>query len=229
MNVQISCRMYENPRVSMINADQILSLDNQMEHQENLMQSDGYHLTQLGFQRMIDNWTGSLVGHIRSNTTQNSHNPLFDSEEDVLSTKEENASPGPMPVKETVPDPFGMYAAPEDVVVSPKSGKEATAELTDEPNDDDIPNLETVEPQSSSKAVKFKLGRLETVDGDGFIEDDYCGINHLTKAGSELLPSLNLASSGPESDFGPVSGKLTVVLIFQPLSSKSTSGWLPIW
>ena len=118
------------------------------------------------------------------------------------------------------------------IVVSPKSGKEATDELTDEPNDDDIPNLETVEPQSSGKAVKFKLGRLETVDGDGFIEDDYCGINHLTKAGSELLPSLNLASSGPESDFGPVSGKLNLVLksnhnVTDPQRVGSGSGKFP--
>ena len=213
INVQITSRLYENSRVTLINSDQVLGFDNDEEKKEKLIQSDGYHLTQLGFQLMIENWSSFLVKHtdIHINNLK-SVNPLMDAKDSVLLDLPNNVSCALL--KETVPDPFGSYAAPEDVL-SAKSNVDHSESiesdcLNDELNDDEVPNLETIEPEdeiNSSQLRGFKLGQEETLEGEGFIEDDYCG-NDLKP--SEPVPSINLGYSGPESDIGPVSGKIKV-------------------
>lgn len=216
INVQITSRLYENSRVTLINSDPILGWDHE-EKRKDLMLSDGYHLTPLGFKLMIDNWTAVLMKHLNISAPETAPNPL-------LGSDPEETQPG-SPVeevdeRETVPDPFGTYTAPTDVIAPKPKLEGENVELgssSDEWDDEAIPALETVElkkteqtmddpnPPKPSNLTGFRLGNghHQGENGEGYIEDDYCG-EDLDR--SNPLPSLNLVSSGPESDFGPVSG-----------------------
>merc|ERR1711888_82202 len=61
INIQITKRLYENPRVTLINLDKVLKWGDNKEELNKLMKSDGYHLTRKGFGAMIKNW----IEHIR--------------------------------------------------------------------------------------------------------------------------------------------------------------------
>ena len=245
INVQITSRLYENSRVALINSDSILCWDDE-ERRKELMQSDGYHLTQLGFHLMTLNWSKVISTHINlTSTTAQSSSSSFapaPSSSSPLTPPPSISSPfppapsssspstgSPTPSKnscevvssvavETVPDPFGTYSAPTDVL-SPNpllEGQDVDLDSDGEEwNDEAIPALETV--SKPPPPVSFKLGGqqpaaqdhlnagLANGGGEGFIEDDYCGNEPRL---SDPLPSINLLLSGPESiDVGPVSGK----------------------
>ena len=75
----------------------------------------------------------------------------------------------------------------------------------DDWDDDSIPTLETVisKPDPTPAPIPFFNGISHSEEnGDGFIKDDYCGDEVERRRGP--LPSRQLTSSGPESDFGPV-------------------------
>lgn len=227
INVQITSRLYENSRVTLINSDPVLVWDQDEEKKKNLMQSDGYHLTQVGFDLMVENWTKVLSKHLNlkvptkivtSPSYEEIQNPLLEEESTSTSAEEE--------VVESVPDPFETYTAPS-AVLSPKTkldGEDVDLESSnDDWDDDSIPNLETVPHKSdqdpTAAPIPFFNGISHAENGDGFIEDDYCG-DGVERLGP--LPSLNLVSSGPESDFGPVSGQFLVNLfILNMTMSKS--------
>ena len=61
INIQITKRLYENPRVTLINSDKVIKWGDNKEELNELMKSDGYHLTRKGFGAMINNW----IEHIR--------------------------------------------------------------------------------------------------------------------------------------------------------------------
>lgn len=123
---------------------------------------------------------------------------------------------------ETVPDPFGTYSAPTDVLAANPllDGQDVDLDSDGEEwNDGAIPALETVS-KPTPPLVSFKLGREQSMAAaadrpnatdlpnggeEGFIEDDYCGEEASRLSGP--LPSISLHLSGPESiDVGPVSG-----------------------
>jgi hypothetical protein len=65
VNVQITTRFYLHPRVGLIFPD-CLEWGGDETRYRQLYQADGYHLTQLGFNLMIQNWIDNLVPHVRA-------------------------------------------------------------------------------------------------------------------------------------------------------------------
>lgn len=244
INVQITSRLYENSRVTLLNSDPVLCWEDE-ERRKDLMQSDGYHLTQLGFHLMIGNWTKVISDHINltstslvqsSSTSSTTAAPSSSSPLTTATTSNSPSSCSPPPAinstevvsstaMETVPDPFGTYSAPTDVLAANPllDGQDVDLDSDGEEwNDGAIPALETVS-KPTPPLVSFKLGREQSMAAaadrpnatdlpnggeEGFIEDDYCGEEASRLSGP--LPSISLHLSGPESiDVGPVSGNLT--------------------
>jgi hypothetical protein len=135
-NVQIVTRLYRHPRVGFINADAILDWGGDEGRYRELFQSDGYHLTPLGFERMTQNWIDHILPHVRGTGPIASKINMVDvitpSKEEGLTlspvallnggskaesksadiVEEEKQSPPSPSVAEadsTVPDPFGSY------------------------------------------------------------------------------------------------------------------------
>ena len=221
INVQITSRLYENPRVTLINSDHILGLDHNEERKRELMHSDGYHLTEFGFNLMLENWMSTLNKHASMASSMDHTNPLLESDtEDSNNQLGANDLNVKVDAKETVPDPFGTYTAPSDVIAAKTKLEEESVkngDFKEELDDDDVPNLETVDPgtevpekNAEPFGAKFQLGVGNSNDEEGFIEDNYCGTE---VSATRPLPSLNLVSSGPESDLVAVSG-MTVFIIF---------------
>ena len=193
INVQITQRLYENPRVTLINSDKALEWGDDEEELNELMEADGYHLTDKGFMVMINNWTEHIRKKMRdsnynpespkhvhvqpSSTIQRSEptplvgsvvdsKPLLDKDAsetlpldstkiscqkvpEEMTPDESNKEETPVDEEETVPDPFGSYEAPCEIV-SPKARTISTSgPCVDDPedlDDDALPNLETVIP-----------------------------------------------------------------------------------
>jgi hypothetical protein len=67
-NLQIVRRLYRVPRVGFINSEAVLDWGNNEGRYRELFQSDGYHLTPLGFDRMTQNWVDHILPHVRGAT-----------------------------------------------------------------------------------------------------------------------------------------------------------------
>eukprot|EP00090_Calanus_glacialis_P045897 TRINITY_DN8771_c0_g1_i1.p1 TRINITY_DN8771_c0_g1~~TRINITY_DN8771_c0_g1_i1.p1 ORF type:complete len:1155 (-),score=284.07 TRINITY_DN8771_c0_g1_i1:295-3714(-) len=193
INVQITQRLYENPRVTLINSDKALAWGDDEEVLNELMEADGYHLTDKGFGVMINNWTE----HIKKKMRDTNYNPESPKNvqpsttikrleptplvADIRPSVHEDASKAtphddmhnlctdvpdqktddlvadvegtPLDEEETVPDPFGSYEAPCEIV-SPKARTISTsgpfAEDVEELDDDELPNLEIVVPSNTT-------------------------------------------------------------------------------
>eukprot|EP00092_Neocalanus_flemingeri_P014343 GFUD01015471.1.p1 GENE.GFUD01015471.1~~GFUD01015471.1.p1 ORF type:complete len:1084 (+),score=275.69 GFUD01015471.1:206-3457(+) len=210
INVQITQRLYENPRVTLINSDKALDWGDNEEELNELMEVDGYHLTDKGFRVMISNWSE----HIRKKMRDSNYNPespkqvqtattikrseatplvsgasdskpLLDQENseikplastnmtcpkvsEEMTPDESNKEETPLDDEETVPDPFGSYEAPCEIV-SPKARTISTSgPYLDDPedlDDDALPNLETVEPASTKLPEENSGQALENGHG----------------------------------------------------------------
>lgn len=183
INVQITQRLYENPRVTLINSDKALDWGDDEQALNALMEADGYHLTEKGFSVMLGNW----IEHVKKKMKDTNYNPespkhvqpsatikrseptplmtenkpMSASETNTESVQQNSSSEVPgqkaeensaADEEETVPDPFGSYEAPCEIV-SPKvrtlSSSGPFVEETDELDDDALPNLEMVVPAKS--------------------------------------------------------------------------------
>ena len=230
MNVQITSRLYEHTRVSLINSDTVLSLDDDDRRLE-LMDSDGYHLTGLGFKLMIENWCTILAKHINHKmsakpTASTARGSVNEAAAATMAAAAEvdDADIKRADVGETVPDPFGAYTAAETVQPTnpllPDGADVALGSDNEDWDDLSIPGLETVEKVAvktpvvpARPALQFRLGPTsehQHMNGDnnggedGFIEDDYFGGGERE---TERLPSINLPQGEPESlQVDPVSG-----------------------
>lgn len=185
INVAITERFYLNPRVELINSDHCLLIDNE-ESRQQIMGSDGYHLTHEGFKNMVGNWMEYLNKIIREaapRQVRSTGQPIYSSEPPTeylpkfesntvdepvanpLLITEEGTESSPNLAKcegvssdETVPDPFGTYTAPV-TFVSPTSRKEADDEIvTIGETSVPIPNSDTESNGEGS------IPSLETVD-----------------------------------------------------------------
>jgi len=238
INVQITQRLYENPRVTLINSDKALEWGDDEEELNELMEADGYHLTDKGFMVMINNWTEHIRKKMRdsnynpespkhvqpSSTIQRSEptplvanvvdpEPLLDNDasetKPLDSTKlscqkvpeemtpdESNKEETPVDEEETVPDPFGSYEAPCEIV-SPKARTISTSgPCVDDPedlDDDALPNLETVIPAITK--TPLELNGQESENGLG-LEDKLSSI--------AIVESQEIVSNG-------LKGKLKIV------------------
>jgi len=183
INVQITQRLYENPRVTLINSDKALDWGDDDNLLNELMQADGFHLTKRGFELMTNNW----VDHIRKKMKDTNYNPespknvkpastigrtdstplVKERKSSLTNTTTNQAKPfneieevndeevKSTDIDETVPDPFGSYEAPCEIV-SPKARTISTSgrcnDDFDELDDDALPNLETVLVVSESSS-----------------------------------------------------------------------------
>ena len=186
INVAINERFYENPRVELINSDHCLAIDDE-ESRQQIMGSDGYHLTHEGFKNMVGNWMeclnkiireaaprqvryygqpsdsieppkGFVVQNLESNAVNKAiTNPLLTNEEGAEITSN-LANYERVTSDETVPDPFGTYTAPV-TVVSPTSRKE-----TDEENLIAGATLVPMPHSDTESNGEGSIPSLETVD-----------------------------------------------------------------
>jgi len=193
INVQITQRLYENPRVTLINSDKALDWGDDEQALNELMESDGYHLTDKGFSVMMNNW----IEHVKKKMKDTNYNPESPKHVQPSTTiKRSDPSPPVAEIKpsvdkgaselktqdilgnsfpdvpdqktevetgadeeETVPDPFGSYEAPCEIV-SPKARTLSTSgplvEDGEELDDDALPNLEIVVPTKSPNEMNGK-------------------------------------------------------------------------
>merc|ERR1719319_347618 len=160
MNAQITSRLYDNPRVTLISTDSVLDGG----EKEELIQGDGYHLTATGFKALLDSWVVHIIKRIQESgvdtgsSTPSSSATREHTEEKREDEEEEEDYDGE---DETVPDPFGEYEPPGDVM-SPKSRTVSTSGRNQDDldkdvgrdsvdlNDDSIPSLETVSAITSA-------------------------------------------------------------------------------
>lgn len=163
MNVQITSRLYDNPRVTLISTDSVLDGGGK----EDLIQGDGYHLTPMGFKALLDSWVVHIIKRIQeSGVDTGSSTPSSSNagtrEHSGEKREEEEEEEDDEGEDETVPDPFGEYEPPGDVM-SPKSrtvstsgrnqedlDKEIGRESVEDLDDDSIPSLETVSAITSA-------------------------------------------------------------------------------
>ena len=60
INVQITARLYENPRVSLINSDKVLDWGDDDVRLNQLVRADGFTLTELGCRLVLNNWADHI-------------------------------------------------------------------------------------------------------------------------------------------------------------------------
>ena len=219
INVQITQRLYENPRVSLINSDKILDWGEDDVRLNELMKPDGFSLTDLGNKLIVNNWSEHIkkkINYVES--VQDKNKPVINNnnvntkvQEDqkpVVEEKDTGKESDDVAEEEedVVDDPFGSYEAPVSLVSRPRtiSTSGPGAEASDDIDDDSLPNLETVTSKTDIENLEKKVKDIDfdDVDGGGFIEDNYCGNENLKH--QEDLPSM--LSLGPASDEGLVSG-----------------------
>ena len=166
INVQITSRLYENPRVTLINSDQILEWGDDNTKLNEMMSPDGHQLTGRGCQLVLANWLDHLRKKLKSsNFVPAAAHPVVGSAANpepvaVVTSQDTPDLPPDSDSEEkedeedgdTVPDPFGSYEAPV-VVVSPKvrtvsQSEPGQTEDGQEVDDDALPNLEIVLPSS---------------------------------------------------------------------------------
>jgi len=191
INVQITQRLYENPRVTLINSDKALDWGDDEQTLSALMEADGCHLTEKGFDVMMKNW----IEHVKKKMKDTNYNPESPKQIEpsntikraeptamitektscsVIETNTQTATQNSCPEdsdqkveessaadeEETVPDPFGSYEAPCEIV-SPKARTISTSgiypEDVEELDDDALPNLEVVVPNGKSPSNKQSL------------------------------------------------------------------------
>ena len=220
INVQITQRLYENPRVSLINSDKILDWGEDDVRLNELMKPDGFSLTDLGNNLILSNWTEHIkkkINYVES--VQEKNKPAAVKNNNNVDTKvQENLKTEVIVEKDTdddveeeeeddtVDDPFGSYEAPVSLVSRPRtiSTSGPGVEGPEDIDDDALPNLETVPSKNDIEHLERKVKDIDfdDVDGGGFIEDNYCGNENIKH--QEDLPSM--LSLGPASDEGLVSG-----------------------
>merc|ERR1712079_236548 len=221
INVQITQRLYENPRVSLINSDKILDWGEDDVRLNELMKPDGFSLTDLGNQLIVNNWTEHIKKKInyvesvqeKNNPVKNYNNVNTKVQQDQKPVVEEKETEkvsddvGEEEEEDIVDDPFGSYEAPVSLVSRPRtiSTSGPGVEGSDDIDDDSLPNLETVTSKNidiDNLEKKLKDIDFHDVDGGGFIEDNYCGNDNIKHQDDH--PSM--LSLGPSSDEGLVSG-----------------------
>ena len=228
INVQITSRLYENPRVSLINSDKALEWGEDVGRLNRLMEGDGYHLTRLGFDLVLATWAEQIRKKMRECNFEPRDSVAANTEtvaemeeegEELVNgadeeEEEEEEEDSPVDDEDTVPDPFGSYTAPVEIV-SPKARTISFSDIKDDLDDDALPNLELVTPVHSLKEQLSSIALAESqtvedrnkvehitdeeeefhdVDDGGFIDDNYCGGD--VKDSTVALPSmLSLAAS----------------------------------
>ena len=169
INVQITSRLYENPRVSLINSDKALEWGEDVSRLNLLMEGDGYHLTTYGFSLMLSTWRDQITKKMKecnfkssrsfatkpeqvnllpkTNIANETAYGSSDKEEEAKVNEKEESAPDD---EDTVPDPFGSYTAPVEIV-APKARTISTCSMEpkeekEDLDDDALPNLEVVTP-----------------------------------------------------------------------------------
>ena len=246
INVQITQRLYENPRVSLINSDKILDWGEDDVRLNQLIKPDGFSLTPEAHNLVLTNWVQHIkkkmsdVNFVPNNNKPSSIVRTISREDTSSLVKESKVEPivdastkndinnedhdQDEEEDDTVNDPFGSYKAPCELVSRPRtiSTSGPNIEEADDVDDDSLPNLETVNNNSSKpeeklvdgfKSVAISESKLSNGvnnddnkpefhdSADGFIEDNYCGSEEIK---TQPLPSM--MSLGPSSDAGQVSG-----------------------
>ena len=227
INVQITARLYENPRVGLINSDKILDWGDDNVKLNKLMSSDGFSLTEVSSRLVLDNWGEHIRKrmsdvHFVPSTNKNAlpSVPSNNVEPEIVETKEsekveekkEEVIEKEEEDDDDVNDPFGSYKAPNELVAKTRtiSYSEPGPEDTED-TDDSLPNLETVKTkeQLSAKMASIDLQEsqkkpeFDLDNGGGFIEDNYLG-NSSVQDQSQQLPSM--MSLNPSGDASLVSG-----------------------
>ena len=162
INVQITQRLYENPRVTLMNSDKILDWGDNDVLLNQLIRPDGFSLSERGALLVYNNWIDHIKKRMKdSNYVPNSQkqtnqlNPIKreDSIPEKDSAKQDKlASQGNGDISkvaaeedDTVTDPFGSYEAPPVLVSRPRTTSTSGPQQEDpEVDDDALPNLEPV-------------------------------------------------------------------------------------
>ena len=161
INVQITQRLYENPRVTLMNSDKILDWGDNDVLLNQLIRPDGFSLTDRGENLVYANWVEYVKRRMKdSNYVPNSSKQT----NQVNPIKREESLPEPERLTEsnlaagaeaeeaeededvdTVNDPFGSYEAPPVLVSRPRTVSTSCPTHEDTELDDDaLPNLEPV-------------------------------------------------------------------------------------
>ena len=234
INVQITQRLYENSRVSLINSDKILEWGDDDVRLNELIRPDGFSLTNIGHNLVLDNWTSHIKKKMNDvNYVPSSNNKPAVNTKKISRDNTNLVSDNVKPVEketepednteeqdDTVNDPFGSYNAPIELVSRPRTTSTSGPALedTEDLDDDSLPNLETVNNKSTNddlvadmKAVSIKESpvvngaedQFQSIEGGGFIEDNYCGPSDES---NKNLPLPSMMSMGPSSDVHLSSG-----------------------
>ena len=187
INVQITSRLYENPRVSLINSDKALEWGEDVSRLNLLMEGDGYHLTTYGFSLMLNTWREQITKKMKECNFKSSASfalkpesakilPKADvglktvngsSEKEETEVDEDDVEEPTPDDEDTVPDPFGSYTAPVEIV-SPKTRTISTCSIEpkedkEDLDDDALPNLEVVTPPQMAAANSNLESKMSAV------------------------------------------------------------------
>ena len=147
INVQITARLYENPRVSLINSDKVLDWGDDDVRLNQLVRADGFTLTELGCRLVLNNWADHIKKKMLdanflpdNNNKAKVHNnsvKIEDNLKPVPAQSVETSEPEPVKEEEVdvdtedtpgkedeediVNDPFGSYQAPCELVSRPRT------------------------------------------------------------------------------------------------------------
>ena len=226
INVQITARLYENPRVGLINSDKILNWGDDNVKLNKLMSSDGFSLTEVSSRLVLNNWSDHIrkrmsdvnfVPSTNNNTStiEPSNTVVTEKVETKESEQEKVEDEKKEEVKEEededdVNDPFGSYKAPTELVVKNRTISHSEPGLEDtEDTDDSLPNLETVKTDPEQKIVEQldtlglqesqKKPEFDLDNGGGFIEDNYLGSSSSVQDETNQLPSMMSLGAGGDA------------------------------
>ena len=234
INVQITARLYENPRVGLINSDKILDWGDDNVKLNKLMSSDGFSLTEVSSRLVLNNWSEHIrkrmsdvnfVPSTNNNTSPSvpSNNVATEKKVETKESEQEKVEEKKEEVTEEddeeddVNDPFGSYKAPTELVVKNRtiSHSEPGPEDTED-TDDSLPNLETVKIKEKQIVGQLdaKMGSLDLQESQKKPEFDldngggFIEDNYLGNSGAQdqtnQLPSM--MSLDPSGDASLVSG-----------------------
>ena len=226
INVQITARLYENPRVGLINSDKILDWGDDNVKLNKLMSSDGFSLTEVSSRLVLNNWSDHIrkrMSDVNFVPSTNNNTSTIEPSNTVVTEKVETKESEQEKVEDEkkeklkeeededdVNDPFGSYKAPTELVVKNRTISHSEPGLEDtEDTDDSLPNLETVKTKPEQKIVEQldtlglqesqKKPEFDLDNGGGFIEDNYLGSSSSVQDETNQLPSMMSLGAGGDA------------------------------
>jgi len=131
INVQITQRLYENPRVSLINSDKILDWGEDIEKLNTLFQGDGHQLSKSGFTLIRNNWMEQIKKKMKESNFKppiKSSNPVqYVQRTEQKSTTDKAIDSSNSPLSESRNEPNSANLKDVDENLVDKDGNESSS------------------------------------------------------------------------------------------------------